>query len=169
MQVGLHRVPCQRLEGRLGAKYPGGPICLRVEPAERAEQWAAHAQRQHAPHALFHHVHPVAPVAAKALIAAITGQRHGHVLAGQLADAVRGNRGAIRIRLVIQLRQLVDQVEILALDLLDEVLGVIAIRHLLGVPGLVELRIVEGDRAGIDGLGRDPGHGGHDGARIDST
>ncbi len=114
-------------------------------------------------------MHEVASVAAETLIAPVAGQRHRDMLACELTDAVGGNGGAIRVGLVVQTCQLVDEIEVLALDPLDEVPRVVAVRDLLRIAGLVELRIVEGDRTGIDGLGGYSRHGGDHGARIHSA
>ena len=51
------------------------------------------------------------------------------MLARQLADAVGGDGGAVGIGLVVQPGQRVDQVEVVALDGLDVVVGVVAVGH----------------------------------------
>jgi hypothetical protein len=114
-------------------------------------------------------MHAVAAVAAEALIATVAGECHGHVLAGQLADAVGRDRRAVGIGLVVQAGQFVDQVEIVALDGLDAVVGLVPVRHGLRELGFVECRIVEGDRAGVDRLVGQAGHGRDHRAGIDTA
>ena len=66
-----------------------------------------------------------------------------------------------------QARQGVDQVEVVALDDLQPVVGVVAVGHHLGKGRLVELRVVKADGAGVHRRGGQAGHGGHHGAGID--
>ena len=110
--------------------------------------------RQRGAHALLHQVQPVAAVAAEALVAAVARQRDRHVLARELADAVGRNRRAVGVRLVVQPRQRVDQVEVVALDRARHDAACGSGRRPLRVRRLVERRVVEGDRAGVDRLGR---------------
>ena len=63
---------------------------------------------------------PIAAVAAEVLVAAVAGQRDGHVLARELADAIRRNRRAVGVGLVVEACQRVDQIEVVALDDVDE-------------------------------------------------
>ena len=101
---------------------------------------------------LFTQVHAVAAVAAQALVATVAGERHGDVFARHLADAVGGDGGAVGEGLVVEVGQGVDQIEIVALDDLQPVVGLVAVGDLLGVFGLVEARVVKADRAGVDRL-----------------
>jgi hypothetical protein len=99
-------------------------------------------------------VQAIAPIAAEALVATVARQRHGHVPARELADPVRRDRRAVGVGLVVKRRELVDQIEIVGLHALDAVVRVIPIRDRLRELRFVERGIVEGDRAGVDGLGR---------------
>ncbi len=114
-----------------------------------AEDRAAHAERQRRTQPLFHHVQAVAPIAAEILVAAVAGQRDRDVLARQLADPVGRDRRAVGIRLVVDATRAVHEVEVVARDVIDEMTGPVAVRHLLREAGLVERRIVERDRAGV--------------------
>ena len=88
------------------------------------------------------------------------------MLARQLAHAVGGDGAAVGIGLVVQPRQRVDEVEVVALHHLQPVVGAVAVGHHLRKGAFVEGRVVEADRAGVDGLGRQAGHHGHHGAGI---
>ncbi len=166
MEVGIHRGTGQRLEGGLGAEHPRRPIGLRIHAAEQAEGGPPHGNGQGPAQALFHRVQAVAPVAGEALVAAVARQRDRHVPAGELADAVGRQRGAVRIGLVVSLGENVDQIEIVALHPVDEVPRVVARRHLPGERRLVESRIAERDRARVHGFGAHARHHRDDGARI---
>ena len=169
MEVGLDRVARQRLEGRLGAEHARRPVGLRIERA-RAGRTAAGAGRAAArAQPLLVEVQAVAAVAAEALVAAVAGQRDGHVLARELADAVGRNRRAVGIRLVVEPRQRVDQVEVVALDPVDEVPRAVAIGDLLREARLVERRVGERDRAGVDRRRPTARHRRDDGARVDAA
>ena len=65
----------------------------------------------------------MAPVAREALVATVAGQRHGHMAARELADPVGRDRRAVGIGLVVQVDEPVDQVEVVAADGLDVVVG----------------------------------------------
>ena len=112
---------------------------------------------------------PVTPVAAEALVAPVAGQRHRHVLARELADAVGRDRRAVGIGLVVELRQCVDQVEIVALDEIRVVSRSVAIGDQLGKARLVEGRIRERDRAGVDRRLRQARHRRDNRARVDAA
>ena len=111
----------------------------------------------------------IAPVPGEALVAAVSGQRDGDVAARELADAIGGDRGAVRIRFVVHAGQFVDQIEVVARHVIDPVAGPIACGDQLREPGLVVGGIVEGDRAGIYRLRRHPRHGRHHRARVDTA
>ncbi len=169
MKVGLNRAARHAFERGLGAQHARRPVGLRIGPPKQAEQRSTQTGRQHRAHALFHHVQPVAPVAAEGLVATIARERHRHVLARKLADAVSRDRRAVGIRLVVQARKRVDQVEIIAGDRLEPVRGLVALGDHGRECGFVEARIVEPDRAGVDGPVRQAGHCGDHHARVDAA
>jgi hypothetical protein len=98
-------------------------------------------------------VQAVAAIAAEALVAAVSRQRHGHVAARELAHAISRDRRAVGVRLVVQCRELVDQIEVVGLDALDAMVGVVPVRDRLCELRFVERGIGEGDRAGVDRFG----------------
>ena len=109
-----------------------------VELAEGAEYLAAQAERQ-APNAFFfHQVQLVAAIAAEAFIAAIAGKGDGDVFAGQLADAVGGDSRAVGVGFVVEPGRGVDEVEVVAFDHIEVVIGVVAVGHHFGEFGFVE-------------------------------
>ena len=169
VEVGLDRGARHAFEGGLGAQHARRPVGLGVDAPEQPEQRLAQAGRQRRAHALFHQVQPVAAVAAEGLVAAVARQRHRDMLARELADAVGRDRRAVGIGLVVQARERVDQVEVVGLDDLDAVVRVVAVGHHLRELALVELRVVEADRAGVDGLGREAGHRRHHRAGVDAA
>ena len=138
VEVAVHRVARQRLEGRLAAQKARRTIGLGVQAPERAEQRLAQAQRQRGAHALLAHVQTVAPISAEALVPTITGEGHRDVLSRKLANAVRRDGRAISIRLVVDAGERIDQAEVIACDLLDEVPGLVPVRDHLRKLGLVE-------------------------------
>jgi hypothetical protein len=114
-------------------------------------------------------VQAVASVAAKRFVAAVTRQRDRHVLARELANPVGGNRRAVGIGLVVLPGERIDQAEIVAVHGFDRVPRPIALGHPLRERRLVVHRVVEGDRAGVDRLGRQLRHGGDHRARVDAA
>ena len=94
----------------------------------------------------------IAPVAGEILVAPVARQGDRDVRPGELADAVGGDRRAVGVRLVVEPRQLVDQIEVVALDPVDMVARAVALGHLKGESRLVEGRVGESDRAGLDRL-----------------
>ena len=136
----------------LARKTRGAQSAFGYTPTEQPEDRLADAERQRRTQPFFHHVEAVAPVAAEILVAAVAGQRDRDVLARQLADAVGRNRGAVGIRFVVQRRETVHEVEVVACDVIDEMTGAVPVRDLLREAGLVERRIVERDRAGVHGF-----------------
>ena len=84
-----------------------------------------------APHPFFGHVQAIAPIAAEILVAAIAGQRHGDMPPRKLAHTVGRNGRAVGIRLVVEPRKIVDQVEVVAFDAIHEMPGAIPLAHLL--------------------------------------
>jgi hypothetical protein len=95
------------------------------------------------------------------------------MLARQLTDAVGRDGRRVRIGLVVQVRQQVDQAKVVAVDDLDTVVGAVAVGHLLRELRLVELGVVEADGAGVDASSSifvgQLRHSGDDGAGIDAT
>ena len=78
-------------------------------------------------------------------VAAVAAERHRDVLARQLADAVGGDRRAVGVGLVVEARERVDQIEVVAAHHLQAVIGLVAIGHHLGKLGFVVLRVVKAD------------------------
>ena len=166
VKVGLHRVARHALESGLGAQHARRPVGLGVQPAQQAKHRPAHAFRQRGAHLLFQHVQLVAAVAAKGLVTPIARKRHGDMLAGQLADAVGGDGGTVGEGLVVEMGQRVDEVEVVAADGFNAVVGAITLRHHAGKFTLVVGRVVEGDGTGVDGFARQTRHGLHHGAGV---
>ena len=75
---------------------------------------------------------PIAAVAGEVLVAAVARERDGHVFARELANAVGRQCRAVGVRLVVGLRQHVDQVEIVAFDGVDEMPRPIAVGRPVG-------------------------------------
>ncbi len=169
MKVGFDSGTRHALEGGLGAEDPRSPVSLRVDTTQPSEQRLADPGRQRRAHAFFHQVQAIAPVAAESLIATISRQRHGHVLARQLAHAVGRDGGTVGVRFVVQASQGVDEIEIIGLHRLDTMVGGVARSHHGGEFALVEFRIVERDGAGIDRAVRQTGHRRHHRAGIDAA
>ena len=159
-----------RLEGGLRAQEARRPVGLRIEAAQRAEQRPPESGRQQRAHPLFGQVRAVAAVAAEALVAAVARQRDGDVAARQLAHAVGRDGRAVGVRLVVGARQRVDQVEVVALDAIDEVPRPVAVGDLLREaasrrrPG--SANAIEQVLTGSRGLA---GHHRHHGARVDAA
>ena len=109
---------------------------------------------------------PVAAVTAKHFITAIAGQRHSHFAPRQLTNAVSGNGRAVGIRLVIEPRQRVDQIEIVAANGFDIVIGLVLVGHHFGEFDFIESRVVKTHRAGVHRGVRQAGHGGHHSAGV---
>ena len=143
---------------------PSGRACRAIRTARAAGRSGSRDRSR-----FLGQVHPVAPVAAEALVAAVARQRHGHVLARQLADPVGRQRGTVGIRLVVDAGQAVDDVESVAGDRVDEMARTVALGHLPRELRFVERRIVERDRAGVDRLVGDPRHRRDHGAGIDAA
>ena len=91
------------------------------------------------------------------------------MLAGELADAVSGDGGTVGVGFVVEFGQRVDEVEVVAFDNVEMVVGVVTVCHHLGEFGFVEGRVGEADRAGVDRIGREAGHDGDNGAGIDAA
>ena len=126
-------------------------------------------ERQGGTHFFFHQVQAVAAIAAKALVAAVAGKGDGDVLARQLADPVGGDGGAVGVGFVIEPGQRVDEVEVVALDDVEEVIGAVAVGHHLGECRFVEGRVGKADGAGVDRGIRQAGHDGDHGTGIDAA
>jgi hypothetical protein len=91
------------------------------------------------------------------------------MLARELANPVRGYRRAVGVGLVVEACERVDQIEVVALDRLDEVARAVAIGNHPGEHRFVVSRIVERDRAGVDRLLGQASHRRDDRARIDTA
>src|SRR4029453_19477635 len=96
----------------------------------------------------------VAPIPAEILVATVPGQRDGDVLAGALAEAVRRNGRAVGEGLVVEARERVDEIQIVALDTVDEMPCAVSLRDLRCVARFVESGVGERNRARIDRRGR---------------
>ncbi len=94
----------------------------------------------------------VSPIAGEVLVSPVAGQGDHDPPARQLTDPVGRHRGAVRERLVVQLREAVDQIEIIRIHFLDVVIGPVPAGNLPRIPGFVEFRIAEGYRTGVHGL-----------------
>ena len=151
MEVGVDRRPGERLKRRLGAKHPRRPIGLRIHPPEHPERRAPDGDRQRAAQAS-------PPSHATDTADSPRNSRHRRPPTDATVTCLRaswhtryvGNRRAVGVRLVVGLRENVDQVEIVAFDGFDKVSSVIPVRHLAGEHRLVERRIAERDRARVD-------------------
>src|SRR5882672_12533937 len=74
LQIRFERIQGERLEGRLGTKYPRRPVQLGVQAAQRPEQRATQRQRQPAAQLFLVEVPAVAPIAGEVLVTRITRQ-----------------------------------------------------------------------------------------------
>ena len=166
MEVGVHRIARQRLEGRFRAEDAWRPIGFRVGAAEQPEERPPKGLGNRRAKSFLGHVQSIPAIAAETLVAAIAGQRHGHMLSGELAHAVGGDRGTVRVGLVVDAGQVVDEVEIIAFDAIDEMPCRVAVRDLLRPRRLVVRRFGKCDRAGVDRLVRNLGHHGNHRARV---
>ena len=63
----------------------------------------------------------VATIARKVFIASITGKYDGNLLFRQFADTVSWQCRTVRIRLIIQIRKMIDQIKIIWIDLFNAV------------------------------------------------
>ena len=169
VKIAFHRGSGHAFKGGFGTEDAGSPVGLRVKLAHCAEDGAAQTQRQGRAHFFFHQVKLVTTVAAKALVAAIAGKRDGDVLARQLADAVGGDGRAVGVGFVVELCQGVDEVEVVAFDHVEVVIGLVAVGYHFGEFGFVEGRVGKADRTGVDRSIRESGHDGDDGTRIDAA
>ena len=123
LRIGLNGVARERLERRLGPQHSRRPVRLRIQPPEQAEHGASHCERHAGTQTLLGEVQLIAPIPGEALVAAVAGQRDSHVAARELADAVGGDRRAVRIRFVVHAGELVDQIEVVARHVIDPVAG----------------------------------------------
>ena len=130
MEIGGHRIACQRLEGSLGAEHARRPVSLGIQMAERPKHRAPHVQRQQAAHRLFGHVQLVASIAGMILVTAVARQRHRDPLARQFTDPISRQRGAVGIGFVVEVDQLIDQRKIIGVDLLGKMIGAVLARNL---------------------------------------
>ena len=169
MEVAFDRGAGHAFEGGFGAEDARRPVGLRVELAQCSKYRLAQGERQGRAHFFFHQVQLVAAVAAEAFVAAIAGKGHGNVLAGQLADAVGGDGRAVGVGFVVEPGQGVDEVEVVAFDHVEVVVGLVAVGHHFGEFGFVEGRVGKADGTGVDRSIRQPGHDGDDGAGVDAA
>ena len=91
------------------------------------------------------------------------------MLAGQLADAVGGDGRAVGIGFVVERGQRVDQVEVVAFDDVEVVIGLVAVGDHLREFGFVESRVGKTDGTGVDRSIRQPGHHGDHGTGVDAA
>ena len=110
----------------------------------------AQPERQGRAHLFFHQVQLVAAVAAEALVAAVAGKCDGNVLAGELADAVGGDGRTVGVGFVVEPGQGVDEVEVVAFDHVEVMVGLVAVGHHFGECGFVEGRVGKADGTGVD-------------------
>ena len=157
-----------RAEGRLRAHEARCPVGLWVEPSQWAEYRAAQAQRQAVAQLLLGHVHAVTAIAGQVLVAAVARQCDGHASTGGLAYPVGGHSRAVGKRLAVQPAQPVDQVEVIAADGVQAVVGGIAVGDLLRIARFVVRGHIETNRAGLDRLINQTGHQCDDGAGVDA-
>ncbi len=169
VQIGFDRGARERFERGLGAEHARRPVGFRIPAAEKPERRPANAERQDRAHALFQEMEAIAPISAEALVTPVPRQRNRHVLACQLADAIRRDRRAVGVGLVVYARERVDEIVIVARDLLDKVARAVLLCHHLRELRFVERRVVERDGARVHGLLRNARHRRDDRARIDAA
>ena len=149
-------------EPRPGLTRGAGRQQGRGEPAERTGE-----SRRPAVEALVERQGPgVAPVAGKVLVAAVPGERHGDMLAGDLGDVVGRNGRGVGKWLVEVPGELGQDVERIGLDHQLVMVGAVAGCDLAGKAELVEVGLVEADGEGADRRGRGLSHEGDDSARV---
>ena len=73
------------------------------------------------------------------------------MLARHLADAIGGYGRAVSERFVVKPCQRVDEIEVVASDDFELVVGVITFRHLLSKGGFIETRVIETNGTGVNG------------------
>ncbi len=104
------------------------------------------------------------------LVAAVTGERHRHLLPRQARHDEGGDGRRVAERFVVVPRQLLDEIEALRLHAKLGVLGLVPLRHLRRPGGLVPLGWpLEADGEGLDGLAGDLRHGAHDERAVDAA
>ena len=89
-------------------------------------------------HPLFHEVQLIAAIAAEILVTPVARERDGNVLASKRCRRDRsGDRRAVRVRLIVNARQRIDQVEVIAFDsIVDEVPRPVTVGNLLRIARL---------------------------------
>ena len=132
--------------------------------AEKAEEQATKSRWQGTADLFLFLMPQVAAVAGEHLVSAIAGKRHRHMLAGQGTDPICRHGRTVAIGLVIDAGKLIDEIEGIGIDLAHAMRCVIALGHVAGVGGLVEVLVRERDGKRIDGLGAAARHQGHDAA-----
>ena len=154
MEVGLDRVARQRLEGRSSPATraaPSRPWDTRCPSSPNSGRRTPSGSD--APQSALHQVQAVAAVAAEALVAAVARQRDGDVLARELAHAVGRNRRAVGIRLVVDAGELSIRSKS-SLSTRSTKCRCDSARRPAREGGLVERRVGERDRAGVDRVRR---------------
>ena len=153
-----------------GGDQPGRPVPGRRRDGTGQPTGAPAHRAGQAPEAVVHPGHgPVAVVAPEQLVAAVAGQAHGHVLAGDPGDQHGGDLGGVGERLVVDGGQVGDHgLGLVGAEVHPRVVGAQVIGHDLGVVGLVEAGVGEPDGEGAHG-GADSLHQGHHGRRVDAA
>src|SRR5438874_80622 len=80
-------------------------------------------------------------------MSAIAGERNGDCLSRELTQAIGRNRRAVGEGFVVDVGQRVEKTEVLGIDLLDAMVGPIAVGNSLRIGCLVERGVAKGDRA----------------------
>ncbi len=166
MQVGADAVAGQGLERGLAPKHPRCPVELRVVASEQTEYGPTDGRRYQAADGFLAGKQPVTPVTGEVLVPGIAGQGNRDSLAGRGTDAVGRDGRAVGIGLVVGPDQGFEQPEVVDLHRAFAVIGVVLAGDLAGIGGFVVVRIVEGDRAGLDAVAHQAGHDCDDRARI---
>ena len=169
VEISINRTACHTLKSCLGPQGTRSPVRLGVQLGKCAKQWATDTLRQGGAHAFFHQMHSMTTITAQRFVATVTRQGDGDVLAGKLADAVSGDGRAVGVGFVVQARQRVDQVKVVALHHLQVVVGMVAVGHHFGELGLVEMGVVKANGAGVDGVFGQARHQRHHGAAVNTA
>ena len=92
----------------------------------------------------------IPPVAAEDFIAAVTGQRNRHPLAGQRTDEIGRQGRTVGKGFVVKSGEAIEQIEIIGCRRPGEMIGFEPLGHHFGVARFVIGRVVERNRAGVD-------------------
>ena len=131
VEVGLDRAAGERLQRRFRAQRTRRPVGFGVELPEQPEQRAAQIERHPRADPLLVDVPAIAAVAAEVLVAAVAGQCDLHRFAGELAHPIGGYGRTVRVGLVVDVGQPVEQRVVVRVDLLDVMSCRIALRNFL--------------------------------------